>query len=273
MAESARVLVLDGQSASLAGDLHEAFKIVAGGGGGSGGSGDVLDVSSNGMTAWATARALYDRRLQSMEKHIVSILAGRLQGARSADEMFSVFGAFNALFFRPAIRNAVNSFRAELVRNVHEDVKRLQNKFRRRYDDSQEKTTADLRDVPPLAGRMMWARQIEHQLTILMKRTADVLGPGWEDHVDGKQLKAVCDELRNYLGTDSLYSAWLSEQLKSGQGRYRKNQAFLFSVESDPRTGLRYLRVNFEERSMVTFKEVAYLDRLLPSLGTTVKTI
>ncbi len=45
-----------------------------------------------------------------------------------------------------------------------------------RYDESQERVTADLRDIPPLSGRIIWARQIENQLSTLMARMRDVLG-------------------------------------------------------------------------------------------------
>jgi hypothetical protein len=39
------------------------------------------------------------------------LLEERLGAAGSADEMFRVFSTFNPLFFRPAIKSAVNSFR------------------------------------------------------------------------------------------------------------------------------------------------------------------
>jgi dynein heavy chain 1, cytosolic len=82
---------------------------------------------------------------------------------------------------------------------------RWQEKFTQRYELSEARVTATLRDLPPVAGKILWARQIERQLRLLMQRMEDVLGQGWEKHVDGKQLKGVCDELLRNLDTDSFF--------------------------------------------------------------------
>ena len=227
---------------------------------------DVLDVGLEGQAAWASARHLYEMRLERSEERITRLLEERLGNAKTAEEMFRVFAVFNPLFFRPAIRNAVNSFRTALVKNVREDVKRLQEKFQLRYDESLERATADIRDIPPLSGRIIWARQIENQLSTLMKRMVDVLGAGWEDHFDGKQLKEVCDELRNYLDTDQRIKDWLMQQVKTDyDSRYNELSKFLLLVEEDVQTHKKYLRVNFDPKQIVLFKEVRYLEWLLPN--------
>ncbi len=66
---------------------------------------------------------------------------------------------------------------------------------------SEAKALASLRDIPPVAGKILWARQMERQLRLLSMRLSDVLGEGWENHVDGRPLKAVCDELLRNLDT------------------------------------------------------------------------
>lgn len=66
---------------------------------------------------------------------------------------------------------------------------------------SEAKALASLRDIPPVAGKILWARQMERQLRQLSSRLSDVLGEGWENHVDGRPLKAVCDELLRNLDT------------------------------------------------------------------------
>jgi dynein heavy chain 1 len=137
-----------------------------------------------------------------------------------------------------------------VFKNVQADVRKLQEKFRHRYDDSMEKQSADIRDIPPLAGRIIWARQIENQLLTLMKRMENVLGAGWEDHFEGKQLKQVCEELRGYLDTTGIYSEWLQQQLsQSDANKYNKSKDFLLLVDEDP-TGKKSLRVNFDEKQV-----------------------
>jgi hypothetical protein len=43
--------------------------------------------------------------------------------------------------------------------------------------------------------------QIDRQLTAYMKRVEDVLGRGWENHVEGQKLKADGDSFRAKLNT------------------------------------------------------------------------
>ena len=260
-------VVLKGTDGDFIVELNEGYQLVLRA------NSDVLDTSATGNATWASAMQLYEKKLEKVEDHVTRILEERLSKAKSADEMFRIFSAFNPLFFRPTIRNAVNSFRTTLVKNVREDVKRLQEKFRLRYDESQERVTADLRDIPPLSGRIIWARQIENQLSTLMARMRDVLGVGWEDHLEGKQLKQVCDELRNYLVTNQIYDEWLQKQLKADTKKSKAVKDFLLLVDEDPRSGQKYLKINFDETQVVVFKEVKYLEWLLPNMAVAHKTI
>jgi len=175
--------VLSGQEGTaVTAELNEAYQLFVRS------DSDVLDTSPAGIAGWTSVRQLYERRLEKIEERVTRIVEDLLASAKSADDMFRVFATFNPLFFRPAIRSAVNAFRTVLLKNVREDVKRLQEKFRLRYDESSERKCADLRDIPPLSGRILWARQIENQLSTLMKRMEDVLGAAWEDHFEGEVL-------------------------------------------------------------------------------------
>ena len=234
---------------------------------------DFFDITPTGATAWANSIQLYEKRMEKVEEHITRTLGELLTAAKSADEMFRIFSMFNPLFFRPTIKNAVHSYRSVLVKSVREDVRKLQEKFKLKYDESHERILADLRDIPPLSGRIIWARQIENQLVASMKRIQDVLGIGWEDQPEGKSLKEVCDELRSYLDVSQIYEEWLSVQLKTDYSKYNKLKDFLLLVEEDPRDLKKHLKVNFENKLVVVFKEVKYLEWLLPNMNMAHKTI
>lgn len=239
---------------------------------------DILDITPTGEAVWLNVKQGYEKRLEHIDESICTMLTASLDNCRSADEMFRVFSVYNPLFFRTSIKQAVNSSRTRLVKNVREDVLKLREKFKSRYDVSQEKITADLRDVPPLSGSILWARQIEKQFSTLMKRMEDLLGKGWESHVEGKQLKEICDELRSNLDTDSLYKDWVSVQLKSdaivSQKMFNpKLDKMLFVVEYDPVSNAKCIRVNFDNRHVVLFKEIHCLEWLLPSINSIHKTI
>ena len=248
-------------------ELNDAFQLVLKH------NADIFDTSPAGTAAWNSSMNMYENRMEKIEEHITRTLGELLGGAKSADEMFRIFSLFNPLFFRQTIKNAVNSFRSVLVKNVREDVKKLQEKFKLRYDESHERITADLRDIPPLSGRIIWAKQIENQLSTLMKRIQDVLGYGWEDQTEGKQLKEVCDELRSYLDVSQIYEEWLTNQLKTDYSKYNKVKDFLLLVEEDPRDMKKCLKVNFDNKLVIVFKEVKYLEWLLPSMSMAHKSI
>ena len=48
--------------------------------------------------------------------------------------------------------------------------------FKTQYRYSEAYHMAQMRDLPPIAGAIIWARQIERQLLLYMKRVEDVLG-------------------------------------------------------------------------------------------------
>ena len=50
--------------------------------------------------------------------------------------------------------------------------------------------------------------QIERQLNAYMRRVEDVLGKGWETHVEGQKLKADGDSFRLKLNTQELFDDW-----------------------------------------------------------------
>eukprot|EP01038_Epipyxis_sp_PR26KG_P004455 gene4455-6300_t len=251
--------VLVGSDNKYVQDLSEGFDIVVKL------NPDIFDLSPAGNSNWSNAQVLYEKRLEKVEEHVTRILKERLGSAKSADEMFRIFSTFNPLFFRASIKDAVQSFRSLLVKNVNDDVQRLQEKFRRRYDESLERVTADLRDIPPLSGRIMWARQIENQLAALMARIQDVLGVGWEDHMEGKQLKESCDVFTSFLDINQMYDEWVRNNINVDT-KYSKLKDFLLLIEEDPKLKAKFIKVNFDEKLVVVFKEVKYLEWLLPTI-------
>lgn len=80
---------------------------------------------------------------------------------------------------------------------------------------------SQLRDLPPVSGipflnqvcrfvtnhiigAIIWARQIERQLSTYMQRVEDVLGKSWESDAEGQKLKAEGDQFRQKLNTEQV---------------------------------------------------------------------
>jgi hypothetical protein len=113
---------------------------------------------------------------------------------------------------------------------------------------------SQMRDVPPIAGAIIWARQIERQLLTYMKRVEDVLGKGWELYAEGQKLQAESAAFRRKLDTRPVFDAWLHDINRRDMGVAGR----LFEVVR-LRGGAVQLAVNFDPQIITLFKEVRHL--------------
>ncbi len=159
------------------------------------------------------AETAYNERVSRVENQIIARLRDRLAMAKTAQEMFRVFSKFNALFVRPKvililyikltnqIRGAVQEYQTQLIEHVKEDIARLHDTFKTQYQNSEVARLSKVRDLPPIAGAMLWAKQIERQLSGYMKHVEDVLGKGWELYAEGQKLATDNASFRRKLDT------------------------------------------------------------------------
>ncbi|CAK8687664.1 unnamed protein product [Clavelina lepadiformis] len=169
---------------------------------------DVLDISKEGTDVWEQAIHRYNERIDRVETRITAHLRDQLGTAKNANEMFHIFSRFNALFVRPHIRGAIREYQTQLIQRVKDDIETLHEKFKRQHAGSKEELLTRKRDLPPVAGSIIWVRQIEKQLSAYMRRVEDVLGKGWENHVEGQKLKQDGDSFRSKVDTKSIFEDW-----------------------------------------------------------------
>ena len=113
---------------------------------------------------------------------------------------------------------------------------------------------SQMRDLPPIAGAIIWAREIERQLSTYMKRVEDVLGKGWELYAEGQKLQTESSAFRRKLDTRPVYEAWVNDI-------NRRDMAIngrLFEIIR-LRGGGFQLAVNFDPQIITLFKEVRNL--------------
>ncbi|KAI0665821.1 dynein heavy chain [Trametes maxima] len=201
---------------------------------------DVLDVSTEGGEIWVAAENAYNERNQ-----IIARLCDRLGTARNANEMFRVFSKFNALFVRP------KEYQTQLIDSVKEDIKCLHEKASL---SSEAYHMSQMRDLPPISGAIIWARQIDRQLQTYMKRVEDVLGKGWELYAEGQKLQSESSAFRKKLDVCPMYEAWLHDINRRDMGVNGR----LFEIVR-LRGGGYQLAVNFDPQITTLFKEVRNL--------------
>ncbi|KAK9858605.1 Dynein heavy chain [Penicillium brevicompactum] len=217
---------------------------------------DVLDVSPSGSLNWEQAEIAYSERTSRVENSIIARLRDRLATAKNANEMFRVFSKFNALLVRPKIRGAIGEYQTQLIDNVKRDISALHERFKQQYGNSEAHAMAQLRDLPPVSGAIIWTRQIEHQLDGYMRKVENVLGENWHLHSEGQKLQAEGNLFRKKLDTRPVFESWLWDV----QRRHITIAGRLFNVIRNRSAGNTLeLAVNFDAQIIALFKEVRNL--------------
>ena len=222
---------------------------------------DGLDISKEGSEAWEAAMKRYEERIDRVETRITARLRDQLGTAKNANEMFRIFSRFNALFVRPHIRGAIREYQTQLIQRVKDDIEALHEKFKIQYPQSKAYKMSGVRDLPPVAGSIIWARQIDRQLSAYMRRVEDVLGRGWENHVEGQKLKADGDSFRMKLNTQEIFDDWARKVQQRNLGVSGRIFAIDNQRSRHGRGNLK-LRVNFLPEIIQLSKEVRNLKNL-----------
>jgi len=149
-----------------------------------------------------------------------------------------------------------------LIQRVKEDIEALHEQFKVQYSQSKTSFMSHVRDLPPLSGSIIWARQIDRQLSLYLRRVEDVLGKGWENHIEGQKLKADGDSFRAKLNTQPIFEDWVARVL----ARNLKVSGRVFLIDTvrrrtDGKPQLR-LRVNFLPEVITLSKEVRNLKNM-----------
>ncbi|KAK3044166.1 hypothetical protein LTS18_002010, partial [Coniosporium uncinatum] len=220
---------------------------------------DVLDVTPEGTQIWVHAETNYNDRTSRVENSIIARLRDRLATAKTANEMFRVFSKFNALFVRPKIRGAITEYQTQLIGTVKQDIDALHERFKQQYALSEAHSMAQLRDIAPRSGSIIWVRQIERQLDSYMKKVESILGKDWALHVEGQKLQSDSDMFRKKLDTRPIFDSWLASIARDNTSIGGR----LFKVVRNRASGNALeLGVNFNPQVITLFKEVRNLTWL-----------
>lgn len=207
-----------------------------------------------GTEKWSVAETEYNQRIFKVEHQIIQRLRDRLSASKNAQDMFRTFSKFNALFIRPKIRGAIHEYQTQLIEHVKEDIKILHDKFMQPKSSAEALVFSRVRDIPSVSGSIIWAKNIERQLGLLMKKVEYVLGSGWELYAEGQKLKQEEIAFRKQLDTSNMFQSWVAEESKREPISGR-----IFSLSTNTRTKKIELTINFDPSSVSIFKEVRNL--------------
>jgi dynein heavy chain 1, cytosolic len=224
---------------------------------------NVLDLSPGGTKALESALAEYDMQMDTMEERLAKLLRDKLTSCHDAEGMFRVFARFNPLLSRTRVRIAVKEFQVQLIATVAQAVEKLQSKFVLKYEASSAAKISKLRGIPPVSGKILWAKQMERQVHALMQRCAQVLGPDFAAQLEGRQLRKSGDELLVKLDARAFFQTWVTEWEKelTLQASSRLH-SYPVTIERDARINDLVPIVNFNEMSETLPKEIQQLKWL-----------
>eukprot|EP00522_Entomoneis_paludosa_P000277 CAMPEP_0172474334 /NCGR_PEP_ID=MMETSP1065-20121228/69303_1 /TAXON_ID=265537 /ORGANISM="Amphiprora paludosa, Strain CCMP125" /LENGTH=4205 /DNA_ID=CAMNT_0013232513 /DNA_START=82 /DNA_END=12699 /DNA_ORIENTATION=- len=227
---------------------------------------DVMDLSQSGSKALDAALEEYDLQMDAMEERLARLLRDKLTACKDAEDMFVVFARFNLLLTRTRVRAAVKEFQMQLIATVADAVGKLQSKFTLKYESSPAARISRLRGIPPVAGKILWAKQMERQVQTLVERMSNVLGPNWGQQLEGRQLRKTCDELLAKLDARTFFRNWIREwekELTSATTSKLNSYPIIIGQEkSKSRDGQMVAMVNFDEKTELLFKEIRHLKWL-----------
>lgn len=245
---------LDAADANAIGEVNLAYENVK--------EVDCLDITKEGLESWEAAVHRYEERIERVEARITAHLRDQLGTAKNANEMFRIFSRFNALFVRPHIRGAIREYQTQLIQRVKDDIEALHEKFKVQYPQSKCCKMSMIRDIPPVSGSIIWVKQIDYQLTMYLKRVEDVLGKGWESHIEGQKLKADGDSFRLKLSTQEIFDEWARKVQQRNIGVTGR----IFTIDTvrsrSGRGNVLKLKVNFLPEIIMLSKEVRNLKNL-----------
>ena len=175
--------------------------------------------------------------------------------------MFRVFARFNPLLTRTRVRVAVKEFQLQLMNTVGQAVQKLQSKFTHKYESSSASCIATIRGIPPVSGKILWAKQMERQVYALMKRISHVLGKEWGQHLEGRQLRRSCDELLSKLDSRAYFRNWVSEwERELSSDTNSKLNTFPITIVREGKHLV--AKANFDEKHEYLSREIRYLKWL-----------
>lgn len=238
---------------------------------------NVLDTTTSGSKLLESAMQEYDQQMDALEEKLARLLRDKLSACQDAEDMFQVFARFNPLLSRTRVRAAVKEFQMQLITNVGEAVKKLQSKFINKYELSNAANFSRLRGIPPVAGKILWAKQMERQVQLLMTRMENVLGSDWGQQLEGRQLRKSGDELLAKLDARSFFRNWILEWEKElvAASSSPRLASYLIIIHPSRPGGPLLPAVNFDEKNELLCKEIRYfkwlgLERDIPRTLTTV---
>lgn len=143
------------------------------------------------------------------------------------------------------------------------DIDNLHSKFTSNYGKSQAFKVSSMRNMPPVSGAILWAKEIDKQLEMYLSRIHNILGDGWEMNTEGNKLFTEILSFRKKLEGKNVFDQWVQTKSKS----LSNITGDLFKIAIDPKSSRRQLILNFDaslEEFHREVKNLSWMGFLIP---------
>jgi len=203
-------------------------------------SGSPLDTSSEASRVFQSALGAYQLAVDDIETSLTALLHSRLAATTSTPELFKIFSLFNPLFVRPKIRGAIKQYQQTLITSVNTSITNLQEQFLQSFATDSRSSASPNHVVssllPPTAAKILHAQLLQNELTRIMGRMSAVLGAGWEQQMEGRALRKICDVLTAKLDTKTFFKMWrknMEKELANVLSNSRQ-ESYLIQISTQP---------------------------------------
>ena len=222
---------------------------------------DVLDLSDNGVNAWANVKSEYNKVVEKIEGQISSSLSEQLASAQNIIEKFRIFEKFKIIIKRPRIQASIQDYQRALIRNVSEDLNILKEKFNSGYENSSAAKLCSIRGIPPISGEIIWNNQFLAQAESYKNKIGSVLGDTWESTEEGKKLKTLIQSFSTITALkNEKIDTWEKNNFNANKKGTNVNDIEKI-IYIDGNYGNYKLKVNFNN-SLIDFKECRLMKRM-----------
>lgn len=213
---------------------------------------DVLDLTASGISKWNEHEHSYELASSQTENLIAQVLRDRLVKAKNLHAMLRIFGLFNPLFKRSAIRSAIHEQQNRLLDSVKKDINRIQLEVKKSFNKSSSLKVSESAGIPSVSGLVIWMEQMRQKIDTTVSIVRKVLGDNWMQYSEGEQLFQECESLKEQLNSKSVVHDWLNAIL----GIIPNISGSIFDIENQN------VIVAVDHKAVLMFQEVQTLASL-----------
>ena len=224
-----------------------------------------IDAFDDNLEKWNAAEKNYLDKIAIVEADVISELKAELKLASTTHQMYLIFKKNQKLLSRPAIRGALMEYQIKLVESVFTEVANLHEIYSVGSKNNLELSAS--RDIPELAGKIMFARNIEHRLKRLMEKIKEINFDSWSTSVQNQKLIELEKRLLILVDTTSVLKTFVDAQMKN-----QPINGFVLIATKRSALGKARIAVNFDPDKVTCFKNVKALTDLGLSLPLSIQT-